>query len=64
MAIGEPEAEMDESLWTKSRRPVGFSTVDEVAADVSFMHVVALARRRLRFDNGAIALNGIKLTSN
>lgn len=61
VAFGEAEEDIPESLWPKSRRPVGFS-IDEVAADVRLMHRVAVARRRLRFQNGAIALNGIKLT--
>lgn len=59
---GERENEVDELLWPKSRRPTGGHTVDEVATDVRLMHKVAMARRKLRYTNGAIALNGAKLT--
>jgi DIS3-like exonuclease 2 len=63
VATGEMPAGMDEALWPPSRRPDGEQhTVDEVAADVRLMHRVAMARRRLRFANGALALNGPKLT--
>ena len=33
----------------------------DIAGDVRLMHQVAMARRRLRFDNGALALHGVKL---
>jgi len=36
--------------------------MNEVAADVRLMHEVAMARRKLRFGNGALALNGVKLS--
>jgi DIS3-like exonuclease 2 len=63
VATGETPSEMDEALWPSSRRPDGlFHSVDQVAQDVRLMHRVAMARRRLRFDNGALALNGPKLT--
>ena len=63
VGTGESAREMDEALWPPSRRPDGqFHTVDQVAADVRLMHRVAMARRRLRFSNGALALNGPKLT--
>lgn len=62
VATGESEAEMDDNLWPQSRRPTGGHTVDQVAADVRLMHKVAMARRHLRFLNGAIALNGVKLS--
>lgn len=62
VATGESPAKMDETLWPPSRRPTGGHTVDEVASDVRLMHRVAMNRRRLRFDNGALALHGIKLT--
>jgi VacB/RNase II family 3'-5' exoribonuclease len=62
VAHGESESELDEKDWPKSRRPTGGHTIDEVAFDVRLMHVVAMARRKLRFDNGALALHGIKLT--
>ena len=63
VATGETADEMDETLWPPSRRPDGrFHTLDQVAEDVRLMHRVAMARRRLRFDNGALALNGPKLT--
>ncbi|CAB9512608.1 DIS3-like exonuclease 2 [Seminavis robusta] len=62
VANGESESEMDEELWPKSRRPTGGHTVDQVAANVRLMHRVAMARRRLRFANGALALHGVKLT--
>lgn len=60
VATGEKVA--DEMFWPKSRQPTGGHTIDEVAADVRLMHTVAMARRKLRFENGALALNGIKLT--
>jgi len=53
---------VDESMWPMSRRPTGGHTMNEVAADVRLMHKVAMARRKLRFDNGALALNGVKLS--
>ena len=59
VATGESHA--DEKFWPKSRQPTGGHTIDQVAADVRLMHKVAMARRRLRFGNGALALNGIKL---
>jgi DIS3-like exonuclease 2 len=62
IANGEGESEMDDTLWPKSRRPTGGHTIDEVAADVRLMHKVAMARRKLRFSNGALALHGVKLT--
>lgn len=53
----------EESLWPLERRPVagGRHTLDDVASDVRLLHRVAMARRKLRFQNGALALNGIKL---
>jgi len=60
VATGEKVA--DETFWPKSRQPTGGHSIDEVAADVRLMHKVAMARRKLRFENGALALNGIKLT--
>lgn len=63
VATGETSGEMDEAMWPPSRRPDGrLHTVEQVAADVRLMHRVAMARRRLRFSNGALALNGPKLT--
>ena len=59
---GEAAGDMDAKLWPASRRPCGLHTVDQVAADVRLMHQVAMARRQLRFENGAIALNGVKMT--
>jgi exoribonuclease R len=56
------ENEVDEELWPKSRRPTGDHTIDKVAADVRLMNLVAQARRRLRFENGALALNSVKLS--
>ncbi|KAL3924224.1 MAG: hypothetical protein SGILL_001170 [Bacillariaceae sp.] len=60
VAIGENH--VDEGLWPSSRLPTGGHTVDQVAADVRLMNDIAQARRRLRFQNGAIALNAVKLT--
>jgi DIS3-like exonuclease 2 len=60
VAIGENE--VSEECWPASRRPTGKHTIDEVAADVRLMHQVAMARRQVRFRNGAIALNAVKLT--
>lgn len=62
VATGETELDMDSEQWPEGRRPKGSHTVDQVASDVRLMHRVAMARRRLRFENGALALNGIKLT--
>jgi DIS3-like exonuclease 2 len=59
--VATGEAQADETLWPKSRQPTGGHTIDQVAADVRLMHKVAMARRKLRFGNGALALNGIKL---
>lgn len=62
VATGESVDEADVKYWPKSRQPTGGHTIDAVAADVRIMHTVAMARRKLRFENGALALNGIKLT--
>ena len=62
VANGESLDEMDEALWPKSRRPTGGHTVEQVAGDVLLMHKVAMARRKLRFENGALTLNGVKLS--
>ena len=62
VANGESPEETDETLWPKSRRPTGGHTIDQVAADVRLLHKVAMARRKLRFANGALALNGVKLS--
>ena len=59
---GESADEVDVTLWPKSRQPTGGHTVDQVSADVRLMHKVAMARRQLRFLNGAVALNGVKLS--
>mmetsp|Transcript_5872 Transcript_5872/g.11108 ORF Transcript_5872/g.11108 Transcript_5872/m.11108 type:complete len:975 (-) Transcript_5872:532-3456(-) len=56
------ESDPDPAFWPKSRQPTGGHTIDQVAADVRLMHKVAMARRKLRFENGALALNGVKLT--
>ena len=58
---GQTDANISEELWPRSRRPTGGHTIMEVANDVRLMHKVAMARRRLRFDNGALALHGVKL---
>ena len=60
--VATGEKIVDEAFWPKSRQPTGGHTVDDVAKDVRLMHKVAMARRKLRFENGALALNGIKLT--
>jgi DIS3-like exonuclease 2 len=59
---GDNDESVDEELWPISRRPTGGHTMQQVAADVRLMHRVAMARRRLRFENGALALNSTKLT--
>jgi len=61
VATGEDRASLDDNFWPRSRQPTGGHTHDQVAHDVRLMHRVAMARRRLRFQNGALALNGIKL---
>ena len=58
---GQTDTDISEELWPRSRRPTGGHTIMEVANDVRLMHKVAMARRRLRFDNGALALHGVKL---
>ena len=58
---GQTDGDMSEELWPQSRRPTGGHTIMQVANDVRLMHKVAMARRRLRFDNGALALHGVKL---
>jgi exoribonuclease R len=60
--VANGENETDEELWPPSRRPTGGHTMDQVAADVRLMNLVAQARRRLRFQHGAVALSAIKLT--
>jgi len=59
--VANGSSAVDETFWPKSRQPTGGHTIDQVAEDVRLMHKVAMARRKLRFDNGALALNGIKL---
>ena len=59
--VANGERHVDEKYWPKSRQPTGGHTIDDVAKDVRLMHKVAMARRALRFENGALALNGIKL---
>ena len=61
VATGEGRESLDEKFWPRSRQPTGGHTHDQVAHDVRLMHKVAMARRNLRFQNGALALNGIKL---
>lgn len=60
--VGIGEIELSEDFWPASRRPTGDHTIDQVAADVRLMHRVAMARRELRFRNGAVALSAVKLT--
>ena len=60
--VATGEQEPNPLFWPKSRQPTGGHSIDKVAADVRLMHKVAMARRALRFQNGALALNGIKLT--
>lgn len=62
--LGDTESDdtNDELMWPISRRPTGGHTMQQVAGDVRLMHRVAMARRRLRFENGALALNSVKLT--
>ncbi|CAJ1960111.1 unnamed protein product [Cylindrotheca closterium] len=55
-------AEIEEELWPKSRRPTGGHTIEEVAGDVRLMNEIAQARRQMRFRNGALGLNSVKLT--
>ena len=62
VATGEKADDIDTTLWPKSRQPSGQHTIDQVASDVRLMHSVAMARRRLRVGNGALVLNGVKLT--
>lgn len=62
VACGEKAQDVDEKYWPKTRQPSGDHTIDAVAHDVRLMHKVAMARRKLRFENGALTLNGIKLT--
>jgi len=61
IASGEKVEDLDDNLWPQSRRPTGGHTIDDVAGDVRLMHRVAQARRALRFQNGALALNGVKV---
>jgi DIS3-like exonuclease 2 len=56
------ENQLDDTLWPVDRRPTDGHTIDQVATDVRLMNEIAQARRRLRFRNGAIALNAVKLT--
>ena len=62
VATGEKADDIDTTLWPKSRQPSGHHTIEQVASDVRLMHSVAMARRRLRVGNGALVLNGVKLT--
>jgi len=59
--VANGEKCVDDTLWPKSRQPTGGHSIDDVAGDVRLMHKIAMARRKLRFNNGALALNGIKL---
>ena len=63
VANGETKQNIDPKLWPLSRQPAGGNhTIDQVAADVRLMHKVAMARRKIRMENGALTLNGVKLT--
>lgn len=46
--------------WDPTRRPIGKS-MDEVVKRVRLMHRVAMNRRKLRYDNGAVGLHRVKL---
>jgi DIS3-like exonuclease 2 len=59
-------AELDnipDDVWELARRPEpGFQTMWDIANDVCMLHRVAMGRRKLRFENGAISLNKSKIT--
>lgn len=59
--VANGEGKIDNELWPKSRRPSGDHTIQDVANDVRLMNRVAIARRKLRFENGALAFGRIKL---
>ena len=52
----------DSSLWEPERRPSDGHKMKDVIQDVIEMNRLAQNRRRLRFQNGGLALDGIKLT--
>lgn len=69
---GEPAA-IPEPLWPSDRRPGAFEEAEEdgsgggarrtcagVWGDLRLMHRVAMARRRKRFQAGALALNKVR----
>jgi exoribonuclease R len=59
-------AELDripDEVWEFARRPQpDFQTMWDIANDVCLLHRVAMGRRKLRFENGAISLNKSKIT--
>jgi len=48
-------------LWESARRPTGGHTELEVVRDIQLMHTIAAARRRRRFQSGALSINLPKL---
>lgn len=52
-----------DDVWEFARRPQpDFQTMWDIANDVCLLHRVAMGRRKLRFENGAISLNKSKIT--
>ena len=60
--IKPSDKEISSDLWDLERRPSDGHTIEQVVNDVKFLGLVALARRKKRFDSGALALNKTKLS--
>lgn len=54
---------LTEEIWPIARRPVPGSphTLKQISDDVNLLNRIAKERRKLRFENGALTLNGVKL---
>ena len=57
---GQASEGEDDRCWPPDRRPIG-KTMEDVSSRVKLMHRVAMNRRKLRYDHGAVSLNRIKL---
>jgi exoribonuclease R len=55
-------AAVTDCVWEEERRPIEGSTCPDVIRDVRNLNMIAKNRRKLRFANGALTLNRVKLS--
>ncbi len=60
--IKPDDTDISSDLWDLDRRPSDGHTIANVVNDVKALGLVALNRRKKRFDSGALALNKTKLS--